>query len=84
MSYPYRSRFNEDVLLGMLKLVNDCEKKIGESLKDKKVLDIGCNDGSLLGLFKDKGAITVGIEPTDTYIDALGGKMFLQLWLNKS
>jgi len=70
-TYHYRSRFTADVLSGMSKLVNDCEEKIGESLKDKKVLDIGCNDGSLLGFFKDKGAITIGIEPTNAYIDAL-------------
>ena len=29
-----------------------------------KVLDIGCNDGSLLNFLKE-GAITIGVEPTD-------------------
>lgn len=68
-TYHYRSRFTADVLNGMKGLVADCEKYLG-SLKGKKVLDIGCNDGSLLDFFKEKGAVTVGIEPTDAYLDA--------------
>jgi len=36
------------------------------------VLDVGCNDGSLLDFFKARGARTVGIEPTGAYRDALG------------
>lgn len=70
-TYHYRSRFTADVLSGMSRLVDDCEQQVGGSLKGKKVLDVGCNDGSLLNFFKDKGAITVGIEPTDAYSDAL-------------
>lgn len=33
-------------------------------------MDVGCNDGSLLDFFKEKGAITIGIEPTDAALDA--------------
>ncbi len=69
-TYHYRSRFTSDVLLGMQNLVNSCEESFG-SLVDKKVLDIGCNDGSLLTYFKEKGALTFGIEPTNAYLDAL-------------
>jgi SAM-dependent methyltransferase len=36
------------------------------------VLDVGCNDGSLLDKFAAKGASTVGVEPTGAYADALG------------
>jgi len=69
-TYHYRSRHTGDVLKGMQDLVESYEKDFG-GLKDKKVLDIGCNDGSLLSFFKEKGAKTFGIEPTGAYEDAL-------------
>ncbi len=68
-TYHYRSRHTNDVIKGMRDLVKSYEKNFG-SLKNKKVLDIGCNDGSLLSFFKKKGAKTFGIEPTDAYKDA--------------
>jgi len=34
------------------------------------VLDIGCNDGSLLDFFREQGALTIGVEPTGAYLDA--------------
>jgi hypothetical protein len=70
-TYHYRSRFTADVLNGMETLVNDCEKIFGD-FAGKKVIDIGCNDGSLLSFFKKKGAVTYGLEPTDAYMDAKG------------
>lgn len=70
-SYHYRSRFTADVLNGMAGLVGSCEQRFG-NLAGKKVLDIGCNDGSLLGFFRQKGATTLGIEPTGAYRDAEG------------
>jgi hypothetical protein len=70
-TYHYRSRFTADVLNGMSALVDACEQRLG-TLKDKLVLDVGCNDGSLLDFFRKKGARTVGIEPTDAYRDGLG------------
>lgn len=68
-SYHYRSRHTVDVLNGMKNLVIACEESIG-SLAGKRVLDIGCNDGSLLSFFADKGAIAFGIEPTGAAADA--------------
>lgn len=68
-TYHYRSRFTADVLNGMKGLVQRCEDLTG-SLVGRKVLDVGCNDGSLLGFFREKGAITIGIEPTGACADA--------------
>lgn len=68
-SYHYRSRFTADVLNGMADLVESCERRFG-ALADKKVLDIGCNDGSLLDFFRQKGATAIGIEPTGACLDA--------------
>jgi hypothetical protein len=68
-TYHYRSRFTADVLNGMKGLVQRCEDLTG-SLVGRKVLDVGCNDGSLLGFFREKGAITIGIEPTGACSDA--------------
>lgn len=68
-SYHYRSRFTADVLSGMKNLVDSCEEQFG-SLNGKKVVDIGCNDGSLLDFFRGKQAFTIGVEPTSAAQDA--------------
>ena len=68
-TYHYRASLTNDVLNGMRELVDSCESKFG-CLSNKKILDIGCNDGSLLSIFKEKGAITYGIEPTNAAIEA--------------
>lgn len=70
-SYHYRSRFTADVLSGMTALVDSVESQTG-SLTGLTVLDIGCNDGSLLDKFSDKGAKTIGVEPTGAFEDAEG------------
>jgi len=70
-TYHYRSRFTGDVLSGMAALVESVEKRMG-ALSNLTVLDIGCNDGSLLDKFAAKGAKTIGIEPTGAFEDALG------------
>ena len=70
-TYHYRARFTADVLSGMDSLVESIETRVGV-LKGLTVLDVGCNDGSLLDRFSAKGARTVGIEPTGAYADAEG------------
>lgn len=69
-TYHYRARFTADVLNGMSSFVEATGHYLG-SLTDKLVLDIGCNDGSLLDFFKAKGAKTIGVEPTNASQDAL-------------
>jgi len=68
-SYHYRARMTGSVLTGMSDLVNSCEQRFG-NLSGKKVVDIGCNDGSLLNFFEEKGAITMGVEPTGAALDS--------------
>jgi SAM-dependent methyltransferase len=75
-NYHYRSRFTADVLSGMSALVESIESKLG-SLDGLTVLDIGCNDGSLLDRFSAKGATTIGVEPTGAYADAEGREHFI-------
>jgi len=61
--YHYRARMTGSVLIGMSELVDSCENKFG-NLIGKSVLDVGCNDGSLLNFFAAKRCKTIGIEPT--------------------
>lgn len=69
ISYHYRSRFTADVLNGMKMLVESCARRF-DGLAEKKVLDVGCNDGSLLDFFREQGAKTFGVEPTGASADA--------------
>ena len=68
-SYHYRARMTASVLAGMEDFVESTEQRLGD-LKGKLVLDIGCNDGSLLNFFEEKGCKTVGIEPTGAALDS--------------
>jgi SAM-dependent methyltransferase len=80
-TYHYRARFTADVLNGMAGLVSSCEERLGP-LSGKRVLDIGCNDGSLLNFFKGRNATTIGVEPTGASIDAEnnGHHIFNEFW----
>ena len=69
-SYHYRSSMTQDVLNGMQGLVEKIKTTSG-SLAGLRVVDIGCNDGSLLKIFKSEGAQVYGIEPTSAAHDAV-------------
>jgi SAM-dependent methyltransferase len=68
-NYHYRSSNTNDVVEGMKDLVKSSKKYL-KNLKSKNVLDIGCNDGTLLSLFKNEGCKTFGVEPTKASIEA--------------
>jgi len=63
-NYHYRSFLTKDVINGMELLFRRVQK-IEKNLIGKNILDIGCNDGSLLNFFKKAKCNTFGVEPTD-------------------
>jgi SAM-dependent methyltransferase len=67
--YHYRAANTKDVLMGLEQLVDSIEAAHGP-VRGLKVLDIGCNDGCLLDVFRRRGATTFGIEPTNAALDA--------------
>jgi 2-polyprenyl-3-methyl-5-hydroxy-6-metoxy-1,4-benzoquinol methylase len=69
--YHYRTRFTKDVLDGMKSLVQKIKKLQGIDLREKKILDIGCNDGSLLNFFEKESCKTYGIEPTNVTLQLI-------------
>ena len=84
-TYHYRARFTKDVLNGFNEILNKSLILL-PSLKNKNILDIGCNDGSLLDLFKAKKANTIGVEPTGASKDAVqsGHKIYSEYFSSKT
>lgn len=70
-NYHYRASLTQDVLNGMEELAISCSKY--KNLNEESVvLDVGCNDGSLLSIFKKIYNVkTIGVDPTDSIDDAL-------------
>tara|TARA_B100001540_G_C15810073_1_gene644063 strand:+ start:1853 stop:3046 length:1194 start_codon:yes stop_codon:yes gene_type:complete len=81
-NYHYRARFTKDVIKGMKDLVISIKKFTKK--KRLKILDIGCNDGSLLDIFYKNNFITFGIEPTDAVQDANKKHILINNFFNKS
>jgi hypothetical protein len=68
--YRYRSSLTKDVLLGMNDLVDFAVSDLNLPI-NPKILDIGCNDGSLLKIFKSKlDCLTIGIDPTNSILES--------------
>lgn len=71
-SYHYRSSLTNDVLQGMESLAIGTLKNHSKK-SDLVILDVGCNDGALLGIFKSKiPCISIGVDPTDAITDQHG------------
>src|SRR5206468_4138819 len=67
--YHYRARVTPSVISFLKELVDECQKRLG-SLEGMSVLDVGCNDGSLLNIFKSAGCRTFGVDPTNAAREA--------------
>jgi SAM-dependent methyltransferase len=76
-NYHYRASLTKDVLDGMNSLAGSMAEEMYRRKGNPVVLDVGCNDGSLLGIFKNLyGCFTVGVDPTDAILEA-GSKVDL-------
>jgi len=64
-TYHYRAANTPSVLSGMQELVDELSTLGFNNQNNLKVVDIGCNDGSLLNLFKKYKFKTIGVDPTD-------------------
>lgn len=70
--YRYRGSVTKDVLSGMQDLVENSLAFLGRS-GPITVLDIGANDGSLLGTFKSSiDCKTIGVDPTLAVLNSEG------------
>ena len=70
--YRYRGSVTKDVTMGMRDLVENALLFYGKA-SPKFVLDIGANDGSLLGIIKEKtNCQTIGVDPTHAVYDNSG------------
>jgi len=79
--YKYRSGLTEDVKIGLKDLALTANKMI--LTKKKKILDIGCNDGTLLDIFKKIRYETIGIEPTNAFQEANKKHFIYNEYLNE-
>jgi SAM-dependent methyltransferase len=70
-TYHYRAGLTRDVIDGMRTLVKDLAGEFSKESGPTSVLDIGCNDGSLLGIFKEEyGSTTIGVDPTGAILES--------------
>ncbi|MDO8562017.1 MAG: class I SAM-dependent methyltransferase [bacterium] len=67
--YPYRTGLT-NMLVRNFKQLADTLEAGGFFGRGDLIVDIGSNDGSLLGPFQEKGARVLGVEPTDAAKDA--------------
>lgn len=61
--YHYQTGASVTLIKDLKQLAKNCIKEFKLASDSKKVLDIGCNDGTFLKEFKQEGIKAVGIEP---------------------
>ena len=62
LNYHYRANLTKDVLNGMQEIVKDCKKTLNNNLNHKTVLDVGCNDGSLLNILRKINVLQLALS----------------------
>ena len=67
-NYGYRSRTNEIMLANLREIASKAETLVSLSDGDI-VLDIGCNDGTLLNSYQTQGLDKVGFDPANNVIE---------------
>lgn len=65
-SYPYRTGVTRELASYQQALAATVTQDL-KLPKDSLVVDVGCNDGTLLSGFRDQGMRVVGVEPTDIH-----------------
>jgi 2-polyprenyl-3-methyl-5-hydroxy-6-metoxy-1,4-benzoquinol methylase len=63
-SYPYKAGVTQEVVEHHRDFAKSLTTELGLTAQDL-VLDIGCNDGTLLGELKNLGVRVLGVEPTN-------------------
>jgi NDP-4-keto-2,6-dideoxyhexose 3-C-methyltransferase len=63
-NYWYRSGTNQTMRTALADITNTVEKLVGLRAGDH-VLDIGCNDGTLLSSYKTKNIVRIGFDPAE-------------------
>lgn len=67
-NYWYKSGMNQTMKDALADITNKAEKIITLSTGDL-VLDIGCNDGTLLRSYKSEGIRTIGFDPAENLME---------------
>ena len=76
-NYHYRASLTKDVIQGMSELVTHVLRYKNDVSRRYTILDVGCNDGTLLNLFKERiDCVTVGVDPTDAILEATSNVNF--------
>jgi hypothetical protein len=60
--YWYQSSLNKSMIEALQDVVDNVEAKVSLQLGDV-VIDIGCNDGTMLGQYKTEGLYKIGFDP---------------------
>lgn len=76
--YPYTSSSNSSMRIILEDLAKSGRKKVNLE-KGDVILDIGCNDGTLLSYFEDDPVSLVGIDPAQNVESNLSSKNFMRV-----